>query len=336
MGNILFQNALKNQNMDRPPIWFMRQAGRYHSHYQELKKVHTFEQLCKNPSLAAETALGPINDFNYDVAILFSDILFILESLGMNLHYNPGPIFEKFFDESQINNIKRPKEVAEDLLFQYEAISLTRKQLPQSKSLVGFVGGPWTLASYATGMNKEQFLTPNFFHEKLVFDILIPALKENISLQLQSGAEVVYMFDTNAVQLEKDYFCNRYLKQIKQNIFDMFPKKIAYFSKNKNLALIEDINEKFSLSGFVHNPERNFTKSLKNNKSGFVQGNFPSESLAKPHIDFKKDFKLFCNRMKRVEIQERLNWVCSLNHGVLPKTPEENVRYFIDYIREKF
>ena len=148
MGNILFQNALKNQNKDRPPIWFMRQAGRYHSHYQELKKVHTFEQLCKNPSLAAETALGPINDFNYDVAILFSDILFILESLGMNLHYNPGPIFEKFFDESQINNIKRPKEVAEDLLFQYEAISLTRKQLPQSKSLVGFVGGPWTLASY--------------------------------------------------------------------------------------------------------------------------------------------------------------------------------------------
>ena len=80
MGNILFQNALKNQNKDRPPIWFMRQAGRYHSHYQELKKVHTFEQLCKNPSLAAETALGPINDFNYDVAILFSDILFILES----------------------------------------------------------------------------------------------------------------------------------------------------------------------------------------------------------------------------------------------------------------
>ena len=67
-----------------------------------------------------------------------------------------------------------------------------------------------------------------------------------------------------------------------------------------------------------------------------MQGNFPSESLAKPHIDFKKDFKLFCNRMKRVEIQERLNWVCSLNHGVLPITPEENVRYFIDYIREKF
>ena len=67
-----------------------------------------------------------------------------------------------------------------------------------------------------------------------------------------------------------------------------------------------------------------------------MQGNFPSESLAKPHVDFKKDFELFCNRMKRVEIEERLNWVCSLNHGVLPKTPEENVRYFIDYIREKF
>ena len=76
MSNLLFNNALKRVSQKTPPIWFMRQAGRYHSHYQNLKKDHSFEDLCKNPELAARTALGPIEDFDFDVSILFSDILF--------------------------------------------------------------------------------------------------------------------------------------------------------------------------------------------------------------------------------------------------------------------
>jgi uroporphyrinogen decarboxylase len=103
MTNLLFRNALNRIPQATPPIWFMRQAGRYHSHYQALKKNYTFEELCKNPKLAAETALGPINDFDFDVSILFSDILFPLEALGMGLKYDPGPIFSKFITP---NNIK--------------------------------------------------------------------------------------------------------------------------------------------------------------------------------------------------------------------------------------
>ena len=95
--NERFSNALEHIPQKTPPIWFMRQAGRYHSHYQNLKKNYTFEELCKNPDLAAETALGPINDFDFDVAILFSDILFVLEALGMSLKYDPGPIFGNIF-----------------------------------------------------------------------------------------------------------------------------------------------------------------------------------------------------------------------------------------------
>ena len=78
MSNILFQNALKRIKQKTPPIWFMRQAGRYHSHYRKLKEKYSFEELCKTPDLAAEIAFGPIHEFDYDVAILFSDILFIL------------------------------------------------------------------------------------------------------------------------------------------------------------------------------------------------------------------------------------------------------------------
>ena len=88
MTNKKFVNALEKIPQSVPPIWFMRQAGRYHSHYQNLKTKNSFVELCKSPSLAAETALGPIESFDFDVAILFSDILFPLESLGMGLTYS--------------------------------------------------------------------------------------------------------------------------------------------------------------------------------------------------------------------------------------------------------
>ena len=95
MANQRFINAIKLTEQNVPPIWFMRQAGRYHGHYKKLKEQYTFEQLCKTPELAAEVAFGPINEFDFDIAILFSDILFLLEGLGMNLVFNPGPEFKE-------------------------------------------------------------------------------------------------------------------------------------------------------------------------------------------------------------------------------------------------
>ncbi len=86
--NQKFQNALKGIAQDVPPVWFMRQAGRYHKHYQNMKKTYTFMELCKQPKLAAEVALGPVSEFDFDVSILFSDLLFPLEALGMGLTYD--------------------------------------------------------------------------------------------------------------------------------------------------------------------------------------------------------------------------------------------------------
>ena len=100
--NEKFRNAVNNIPQKVPPIWFMRQAGRYHSHYQNLRKKYSFVQLCKTPELAAEVAMGPINDFDYDVAILSSDILFPLESLGLELDYAPGPVFNRFLNENDL------------------------------------------------------------------------------------------------------------------------------------------------------------------------------------------------------------------------------------------
>ena len=154
MRNSRFQNALNRVPQEIPPIWFMRQAGRYHIHYQNLKKSHSFVELCKTPALSAQTALGPIEEFDFDVAILFSDILFPLESLGMDLIYDPGPIFKEHLSEENASRILVNKNPISSLEFQGEAIERTLELLPYDKSMIGFIGGPWTLLSFASAKNK--------------------------------------------------------------------------------------------------------------------------------------------------------------------------------------
>ena len=154
LPNKKFINALERKPQDCPPVWLMRQAGRYHGHYQSLKD-YSFEDLCKTPKLAAETAMGPINEFDFDVAILFSDILFPLEALGMDLSYNPGPQFGLHLNEDNAESLLINQNPISFMEFQGEAIERTIERLPVEKSLIGFVGGPWTLIAYACNISKD-------------------------------------------------------------------------------------------------------------------------------------------------------------------------------------
>src|SRR6266567_8070223 len=150
IGNLRFQNALARTPQPTPPIWLMRQAGRYHRHYQALRQKHSFMELCKEPDLAAEVALGPVLDFDFDAAILFSDLLFPLEALGMGLEYTErGPQLGWKLEEKTFLRLRSMKEAWPQLLFQGEAVRATRERLSKDRSLIGFVGGPWTLIVYA-------------------------------------------------------------------------------------------------------------------------------------------------------------------------------------------
>src|SRR2546426_11595413 len=146
IGNLRFQNALARTPQPTPPIWLMRQAGRYHRHYQALRQKHSFMELCKEPDLAAEVALGPVLDFDFDAAILFSDLLFPLEALGMGLEYTDrGPQLGWRLDQTTLPRLRSVEEAWPNLFFQGEALRLTRDALAGDKSLIGFVGGSWTL-----------------------------------------------------------------------------------------------------------------------------------------------------------------------------------------------
>ena len=331
MTNILFQNALLKKKQNVPPIWFMRQAGRYHSHYRKLKEKYTFEQLCKSPELAAEVAKGPIDEFDFDVAILFSDILFILEGLGLELKFNPGPKFGSFINADNYRNYNNIDKAIEHLKFQSDAIKITKESIPNTKSLIGFVGGPWTLIRYAFGkdyFNKDNI---NLYFEFLTIT-LVPLLKQNIKLQLDAGAEIIMIFDSSLHDLGSIDFKEKY-SSILEDIALSFPNKVGYYSRGKEASNILPLM-KYPFAGFGFDSSINLKTIFENSKNGFVQGNFDEKIMIMGSAQFKEKLKIYIDTVKSIENRE--GWVCGLGHGISKETPEKNVHLFLENIRKEF
>lgn len=336
--NSRFQNALKGIAQPIPPVWFMRQAGRYHKHYQALRKEHSFMELCKKADLAAEVAMGPIRDFDFDVAILFSDLLFPLEALGMGLTYDPAPKLGWNLTDEKIKDLRPIDDAIGELMFQQEAMKLTRKVLPKEKSLIGFVGGPWTLFTYAVEGEHKGSLINAKTHWRLYHkfsEIMVPLLEKNIQLQLDGGAEVVMIFDTAAGELSPLLFTQN-LEPHLRRLADRFAGKLGYYSKGTTAAHLRSIKTCLSFAGFGVDHRFDIAEELKEHRYGFLQGNFDQALLFSTPQDFEKQLDLYLTELRLLTPEQRRHWVCGLGHGVLPNTPEENVRRFVRRVREVF
>lgn len=338
MSNRRFQNAINDYPQKTPPIWFMRQAGRYHRHYQKLKEKYDFMTLCKEPDLAAEVALGPVDDFDFDVAILFSDLLFPLEALGMELTYDPGPKFNKLLTRADLPSLIPVDEAVGRLAFQKRAVELTRSALSEQKSLIGFVGGPWTLFSYAVSGGHDGNLLQaksqlDFYKE--FAKVLVPLLSKNIGLQLEGGAEIVMIFDTAAGEVSPGLY-NLFLADHLNELAAQHPGKLGYYSKGTQIAhLAPKIFTSIDWSGYGVDHRWDLPEILKNRKRGFYQGNFDQALLFADPDSFKKRLYEWLAPFKDLSPSERKGWVCGLGHGVLPRTPEANVRTFIELVRKE-
>ena len=176
----------------------------------------------------------------------------------------------------------------------------------------------------------------NEFYEKLLYDALIPALYQIIEMQLKSSAEIVYMFDTNASQLQSNYFIDKYIEEIKQCIFSAFPNQVAYFCKENPMLVDPKSNLKYQLAGMVYGENEGLETILPKLESGFLQGNFDPKNLLLPEKEFQFEVDNFIKIFRNLSDTERSGWVCSLSHGVLPKAREDNVRYFIEKVRSNF
>jgi uroporphyrinogen decarboxylase len=319
----------------------MRQAGRYHSHYQGLRTKHSFMELCRVPELAAQVALGPVDDFKFDVAILFSDILFPLDAMGLGLTFGDGgPQLSKRFEESMLASLKPVSDCVPALRFQHDAMKITREILPKDVSLIGFVGGLFTLFSYAVGGKHDGHLIPakqNLHLFSRFCDYMVPLLAENISLQLAGGAECVMIFDTAAGELSPALYKHYVLPQLKK-LFAKFPKKLGYYSKTTQATYLEDpVFRDGTLLGLGYDHRWDLAGDiLPKTQNGFVQGNFDQALLHLDEAHFKVELDRYLEPFKELRLENRVGWVCGLGHGVLPKTPEKNVRHFVERVRSFF
>ena len=334
----LFQQTLSRETVKTPPVWMMRQAGRYHQHYQNLKKSHTFMDLCLKPELAAEVAMGPVQDFDFDAAILFSDILFPLKAMGMPLDYtDAGPQLGFQLDANNIKNLKNPEEAALEMAFQKEAMQITRSRLPSSKALIGFVGGPWTLFVYA----MEGSHAGNLLRSKTSWGLwqdfskkIQTFLEKNIQMQFDRGADVVMLFDTAAGELSPALY-QAQIQPVLTALAKKYPHRLGYYSRGTQPAHFNAQWKEIPWLGQGYDHRCDLMASLKG-ASGFVQGNFDQSLLHMDASDFKKTFSEYLKPFQELTAEQRKGWVCGLGHGVLPKTPEANVRSFVEMVRKAF
>lgn len=337
--NSKFQNAVKRVSQATPPVWFMRQAGRYHSHYQGLRAKHSFVDLCKKPELATEVTLGPIRDFDFDVAILFSDLLFPLEVLGMGLTYDPGPKLSHSLSEQSLLAMKDPSEAFEGLKFQSEAMRQIRKALPVDKSLIGFVGGTWTLFTYAVEGAHKGGLEASKRELKLYrkfLERMVPLLKLNIADQLKGGAEVVMIFDTSAGELDPVLF-NEIVVPSLDVLIKEFPGRVGYYAKGiqpDHLKSRVFLSDELAGVGYDHRWDLRSVFQQTHRPRGFIQGNFDQSLLFLEPTEFETRATQYLRRMKELPESQRVGWVAGLGHGVLPGTPEVNVKRYIQLVRE--
>lgn len=341
----LFNDRLKtNDGKTQVPVWFMRQAGRYHSHYQNIKKDSDFMTMCKNPALACEITMGPIRDFNFDAAILFSDLLFPLEQIGLGLTYAPGPILEfKLETPADVKKLKLIQDSKSYYNFQKEATRLLRAELPQTKSLLGFVGAPWTLYTYAVEGSHAGNLTNSkkgFYDGRWqgFCEFLLPELLTEMSLQVEGGADAVCLFDTAVGELtfvDFKEFILPVLRKVTSEFKKIHPtKKIVYYSKLTHMNYLQEIQDK-NIDVLGIDWRMDLAAALKTLGSDYmIQGNFDPSYLHYEWPVVEKKLEQFWAPLKDLKNLDR--WICGLGHGVLQQTPESNVKKTVEYIHKNF
>lgn len=348
--SILYLDAIGRRNFERPPVWFMRQAGRYHAHYQGLRSRYSFLELCKLPEVAREVTFGPIDDFGFDAAILFSDLLFPLEVMGMGLRYEEGPKLDWHLNElSDVERLKTGPELLSGLAFQGEAMRLIRERLSSEKGLIGFVGGPLTLYFYATEGSHKAGDSANqgsalrglsdgrywAFCEKLS-----ELLAQNMALQMRNGADCIAILDTCGGELDparyREYVVPA-LRRLLARFHELVPgAKVTYYSKSTGPEHWDSLRE-LSIDCLGVDWRHDIVSVLERFGERFaIQGNIDPQWLFLPASDLEARLRRVFEAVRERGPEFRKGWVCGLGHGVLPKTPVENVRLFLRIQKEMF
>ncbi len=338
--NKLLLRALRREPLGRPPIWMMRQAGRYLAEYRAVRaKTSNFLEFCYNSDLAAEVTLQPIEKFGFDASIVFADILLVPDALGQKVEFveGVGPVLEKLQGPEDVARLSL-SGVQEHLRPVCRTLEILKEALPSEVTLIGFAGAPWTVATYMVGgkgtpgQDATRVLTyrdPGLF-QKLI-DLLVEATSTYLIDQVRAGAEVLQLFDTWAGSLAPSEFikwCIEPTQAIVKRVRDAgievpiigFPKgageKTPMFSRMTGVE------------GLSVDTGMDMMWARENlNDLVVVQGNLDPMAL----VAGGEEMRLQTRSL--LEIFEGLPYIFNLGHGIVPQTPEVHVSEVVDLVK---
>jgi len=331
--------VLHGENIFPPPLWLMRQAGRTLPEYRQLRqKAGQFLNLCYDPKLACEATLQPIRRFNFDGAIIFSDILLIPHALGRKLDYKTGegPVMEKLeFEDIEKLQIDKALMRLEAV---FEALRMTRQQLESDKTLIGFCGAPWTVATYmiAGHATPDQAPARLFFYQQprlmqKLLDILADISADYLIKQIEAGADVVQIFDSWAGVLDEQAFeicaiqpIKRMVARIRTRFTDVpiigFPRGAGLFYRD--YAFKTGIGG-LSLDWTV---PLDFASDLQ--KSIPIQGNLDPQRLVAGGMALENGIDMILSKLGKNPL------IFNLGHGIEASTPLEHIGQLIKRVRD--
>ena len=335
-------NALLKKEVTRTPIWVMRQAGRYLPEYRATrKKAGDFLTLCKSSDLACEVTLQPLERFDLDAAILFSDILTIPDAMGLGLHFieGEGPKFSHPLSSlAEINQLTKP-DVSKDLSYVSEAVSVIKKNLKGRVPLIGFTGSPWTLATYMVegGSSKTfskvkglMYENPKHMHQLL--DVLADTIIDYLNSQIEAGADSVMIFDTWGGLLNKasyENFSLMYMSKIVAGINRNYEGKtipVTLFTKGGSAWLEQIAATGCDAVGIDWTVEIGEAERRIGSKVA-LQGNLdPSVLYASAEVIKSEAHKILD------QFQGSTGHVFNLGHGITPDVNPESMKALVDAV----
>lgn len=335
--NDLFLRALKGETVERPPVWMMRQAGRYLPEFIAIREKYDFFTRCRTPELASEITVQPIRRYGMDAAILFSDILVIPQAMNIEVQMKdgigpwlPNPIRS----QKDVDTVIVP-DIDETLGYVMDAIKVTKQMLDDEIPLIGFAGSPWTILCYCVqGQGSKTFdkakefcfTQPLAAHTLLqkITDTTIAYLKEKV----KAGVDAVQIFDSWGGMLSPvDYqeFSWKYINQIIEALKDDAP--VIAFGKGCWFALEEMSKSNASALGVDWTITPQMARKLTGNNIT-LQGNFDPVRLLSP----PKVIKQMVTEM--IDDFGKDKYIVNLGHGILPHVPLDNAKAFIDAVKE--
>lgn len=334
--NDLYLRAARGEDIERYPVWLMRQAGRILPEYRAVRSsVSGFKELVETPELASEVTIQPVDLLGVDAAIIFSDILVVPDAMGLKYQMieKKGPWFEKTIrNEEDVRNLNQNIDVEESLRYVFEAISLTKKSLNGAVPLIGFAGAPWTVLCYMvegsgsktfSQTRKLLYTNPELAHELLqrITNVTIQYLKA----QLKYGADALQLFDSWAGILGHEQyqeFGMRYIQQIVKE----FTEPFTVFSKGAYSSLSNLMDLSCSTIGLDWNTSIENARKLCG-ESKTLQGNLDPCVLYASHKNIE------VSTIKMLKSFKSRRHIVNLGHGVYPDINPENVKTFINTVK---